>query len=94
MEDEYIEEEIPCIVFTIGISDTEEDARRVGSNLIRNALNIEHFKILEVKLQEQGFIKTKNGTVSGRRYSVAFRETGAIGNVVYVHPDYKKLLNQ
>ena len=72
-------------------SDTS-DARAKADELIRDRLGIENFEIMLVELEEEGQVATPGGIVQGKRFRVAFRQTHGV--VVYVHPDYDKIVNR
>jgi len=72
-------------------SSSKEDAKAAAAERISELLKGESFEVLVVELVEEGQIQTPIGVVSGKRYCVSFRKTQ---NVVYLHPDYYKVMEQ
>jgi len=91
MDDNDVEEvRLPHLSVVLPHSSTEDDAKEAAADLIANSMKIAHFEIMSVILEETGTIPTPGGMRQGKRYLVAFRETE--GEVIYIHPDYYKLV--
>lgn len=90
MDKDVQEQRLPQITLVLPHSSTNEDAKEAARELISNALDIKNFEILHVEMVQEGSIRTKLGTIEGRRYSVAFRQLH--GKVIFVHPDYESIV--
>ncbi len=91
MDDDNIETyRFPQLSVVLPHSSTEDDAKEAATDIIENGMELIHFEIMSVLLVETGKIQTPGGTRNGKRYLVAFRETD--GEVIYIHPDYYKLV--
>lgn len=88
-----VEKIAPTITFIMGPNSTESDAKSEGSRLIRDALDVERFKILNVSLEKEGLMETGLGPIKGRLYSIAFLELPFIEEVIFIHPDYDRIVN-
>lgn len=86
------EQRLPHIMVVVPPTSDDSDARSMADEIIRDRLGIKNFEIMLVELDEEGQVATPGGVVEGRRYRVAFRQTHGV--VVYVHPDYDKIVNR
>lgn len=92
--EEMHEKVLPQIRLVLPPGATEQDAARAASEMISNVLAIEYFEILNIELIEAGPMETPFGMRMAKKFLIAYRELSKqeAGEVVYVHPDYDRLV--
>ena len=86
------ETRLPHVMVVLPPNSEKSDAEAKAESLIREGLGIDNFEIMLVELDSEGQLQTPIGVVDGKRFRVVFRQTSGV--VVYVHPDYDKIVNR
>lgn len=86
------ETRLPHVMVVLSPDSKESDAEAKAKALIRDDLGIDNFEIMLTELDYEGELSTPIGVVDGKRFRVVFRQTSGV--VLYVHPDYEKIVNR
>jgi len=80
---------LPSVSIVVPSTASTEDAVAEASERISLLLKGASFEVVAVDLIEEGELQTSVGVVVGKRFMISFRRSE---NVVFLHPDYHKIM--